>query len=363
MLALDVHTWQVARDDANAFVFRPSALTAFQRMGISLVCILIAGGIYSGYRAFDQSTSRVISPEDSEQLREMERLTREMERDAIDAGLMTQEELDAKRQQREEQIERARSDTALWNTRVANILLGFTAFFGLIAIVAPLSAYWESVRVSTDAYGRLAIRQRDSLGWARTKRFEPGTFTNISLDAFEHQVHAGNHVYRTKGWMWHVMMQSVDGSAVIDFSVDLNPHRPLEDSRVPERVSRFADAFARFAGCSVSKKYKVLDLSSRERGFARSTVSYTSTPTRTLERSTRKTIAYEDASPAMRAMMDRVREQGGEPVSFQHVHRTGSSGDSESITFQDAEGNVCTYASPDDMPLDVRALYESLRRG
>lgn len=362
-------TWQIAQADGRRIVLRPSFLTVLQRLGFTFICVLLVFATSIGYyQVWSVRTSRPQPAEPSQRERDVQRAAEQLERDAIESGLITEEEAHAIRerseQRRAEQRAQRRDEILTYATWLEWGLAGAIGLFTFLGIVVPLSAYWERVTMRVDPYGRFIFKRRGPNLLTERIQAEPGTYTSILCCAQEQQRKRGQNTYETVGWMWNIAIQSIGGDQNIVFSLDMMKNRPMENAPPPGRVRRVADALSKNMRIPIVKEFPVLDFHSRRFGPMGNQATFISSSDPIV---TTRVVNHDEMPPEMQ---DRLKSASGSPMSIRNKTVRNLSGDatvheesntSRKITYQAVDGTVYTYDSFDDMPPEVKAIYEKLQ--
>ena len=152
----------------------------------------------------------------------------------------------------------------------------------------------------------------------------------------------------------------------IDFEVDHQHHRPVEEMRLPPRVQQLIEGLQRMTGLNAAPM-EIFDFEASHSFFGTRgrMVSSRSTPfgsAQVFEGEpvvTSRTMSFDEMDPAMRAQFEAFRNRAGarpdEVITAEIVSRGGN------ITFRDQDGTVRSFNSVDEMPEEIRALFDMMR--
>lgn len=281
-----------------------------------------------------------------------------------------QEEVARQREARD--AESSRQDAALDSLRNAGFAI-YGVVCGLLAlmgILAPLSVSWNRVSIFVSGRNQITVTSRGI--WSSSCQMTIDTDTRLAVRAvekIERRRHAG--IVR-HGHRWKVSIEPAPGLALlgtmvasIEFDVHHQKDRPVEGMPLPPRVRTFAEAIQRMTGL-MPGPHIIMDYQGSQGFFGkRRMVSSTSGPLVSTSTYigepvvTSRTIQYDEMSPEMRAQFEAMRARAGagpnETISAEVVSHGGP------ITFRDASGTEHTFDSIDEMPDDIRVVFEMMR--
>ena len=361
----EFYDWNLYRSDENSMVYRPSMRTLLRRFGYTL----FAGALfvlvqYLGRQApdiLDVGYSRN-DPEFQAHRQELSRQAEELRQAARDG--MTEEqriaydaELERWQAAAEAQYEEAYG--SFWTNpgRMAQVVRVGTIVLSILlaaaAILPPLMALIEQLTVQGDGLGNFVVTRRRFLN--RTHACPSTGLGAMTITAGEKVVH-GRHGTRRLGYRWVVGVDSPLTQTYFEFHPDHQKLTPIEGQGLPERVNEFAQGLSRMTGLQVPAPIIIDYQSVRPTLFGRRgemMVRNQPVVTRTTH-----TYSLDEIPPDLRghvdALLAQAKSQPGTPVTQTFTKGT--------FTYRDPNGQEHTYASVEEMPPDVRALFEKIRR-
>ncbi|MCC6488381.1 MAG: hypothetical protein IT364_12865 [Candidatus Hydrogenedentes bacterium] len=361
----EFHDWNLFRAEETALVYRPSMRTLLRRFGYSLFAgALLVLVQYLGRQApdiLDLGYARN-DPEFQAHRQELSRQAEELRQAARDG--MTEEQriaYDAELEQWQAAAEAQYEDAygSFWTSpgRIAlAVRMGMIVLSVLLAaaaILPPLMSLIEQITVASDGRGNLAVTRRRCL--VHTHTCPLSDLGAMTITAAEKVVHA-KHGTRRLGYRWAVSIESPSSGTRFEFHPDHQKLTPVEGQRLPERVEMFAQGLARMTGLQIPAPFIVDYQSLRPTLFGRrGEMVVRNQPVVT---HTSRAYAMDEIPPELRghvdALLAQAKVQPGVPVT-----KTFTRG---SFTYRDPNGQEHTYTSVDEMPPDVRALFEKIRR-
>ncbi len=282
------------------------------------------------------------------------------------------------------------------------VLWGLTGVLALIGILLPLSCLWNRLSISVDPYGNLVVRQMGAV-LPSSRDFPLGPFKRIGVFVQE-DIRASRYRRYRAGWRWVVVLLGPDAENGVQFWSYWQKHEPSDFGRIPEKVQAFVSGLSALTGLAAGEQQVVR---SQGRGARR---GLSVAPTVDVRSGGKIYHSLDEIPQAMRARAEeaiaRARQSGPES-GFSGVHTSrvitvqGADGATHtyhsldemppeerrrvegmmgergvranagglpassahhSITFRDREGNVHKHNSAEEMPPEVRAIYERLRR-
>ncbi len=223
--------------------------------------------------------------------------------------------------------------------------LGYPAgALALLAVLFPLSALWESVRIFRRG-DRLEVHSFALFPRRRSHPVSSLTGMNLLQREYRSSRRSG---HRSLGWRWLLMLHTEADS--FEFWCG---HHDAEDAAqvVPARVVEFVRRLQHITGLRCAPPQTVAWGSGRQGAF-RTGRTFSSTSTPTCQRETYRSL--EEMPPELRQAAEFQRE---------HMRSAGlSSMEWQQITVTDSDGNVRTYHSLDEMPPELRKRFEAARR-
>jgi len=401
--------WRNVRNDETGVTYRPGWGVLLNRLVGTLLASVLIAGLYGAYNELGAPGLRRTPQQNAEiqrQLREAQARLEEMKEDT--RKLMSEEEWRELETQMAADQARRQAKAHAQKRRIGQVqrvvqggclaLMGVLAFFG---ILAPLSCLWGRVAVEKDVRGDLVVRKWGLL-WPSSRSWPVTAFKGMNLVANEVMV-GRRGLRRSIGWRWRVRLVPADATnqpeqmraalGLTEYGVDFWVHQQKDQpiGRPPAPVMDFVRALHRITGLVCSKPVVT---AYQATGPARGTqhvvsqggpavTTHTShssddvpehlrpevqkmmanagaagAPQSGTWKTTRTYHSLEEVPehlrPRIEKMMAEAHEQGA-PQS--QVWQTSK----KTITVRDAQGNVRTYHSVDEMPPDVREAYERAR--
>ena len=295
--------WYVYRRDAHALVYRPSLTTLLKRLPYPL----FAGLFSAGACYFSRSTS-------------VRSLDGELFRD---------------------------------------IVHGLIVVMCALGVLPVLAALIEELRIGCDAGRNLVIRKRSL--WSTTIATPISKDSVLTVCAREALARVRRRgPLRSTGYTWTVtltanpIMQGMEAFC-LEFLLDHQRERPLDNRPFPPRVQEFVDAVSTMTGARVDPYPTIADARRTARGWATSRhVSFPSVQV------SKREIPVEDLPPEVRARVQALVED---------AQQRGVSGFTQETTLQQEfkvmgeDGTVRTYGSLEELPSEIRATIERFGRG
>jgi hypothetical protein len=354
--------WNLHRNDETSLVYRPSLWTLVRRFAWTFVAVILLLATQYGYR---EMSGRLSTSDDTRSapnnLAEAESIDQMVEdaRASLRATMTDSEWRDyearesANRAHNQARIDAALAERAQMMEIVRYAALALTAALAALAILPPFLALIEQITVARDMRGNFVVTRRRLLSRATVC---PAS----TLTPFRVLVQGQLFRNRRPGYQWIVTTESDvarggTGDAFA-FYVDHSNHPPMPDQRLPERVALFVDGMQRLTGLPHEGPI-VLESSTPQRSPFRvqTTINLDSGP------STRRQTfsSIDELPPELRGTIEAMMAQTGSRPDRTIEHRVVTT---QHITVEDADGNVRTFASPDEMPPDMRAIFEEMRR-
>lgn len=371
----DVYDWNCVEMTTQSIVYRPSSRTLLRRLGNTLFALILIAAMTSYVFYFRNSENRravyrdaVSSQQDLEAMTQSIRETMtQAEWDRI------QETVAQQRAEREAQQEEADARRRDIGTIAFNIYLGLSALIGTLGILSPLSVLWNRVSITVIGRNRIAVTSRGVK--SRTHEMTIERDTRVALRAMERVARRRHAGIVRKGYRWTVRLEPTPSLAMmggsiqtIDFEVDHQQDRPVEGMRLPPRVQQFVEGLQRMTGLNAAPM-EIYDFEAEHSffGMRGRMVSSRRTPLGSAQVFASepvvmsRTMSFDEMDPAMRAQFEAFRNRAGagpdEVVTAEVVSHGGN------ITFRDQDGTVRSFNSIDEMPEEIRALFEMMRDG
>ena len=350
----DIRDWTLKEFDADRLVYRPSPKTLMRALGVTLIAVIIIGGLVGTFgmppgSAFEKEPGQAITQEEKD--RRISDLNAAME--ALRKSMPETESklLDANVEKRS--ADRAAQRAAdqqkfelIGTIGAALYWLVFTvaAFF---AIAAPLSLLWQKVTIDLDYNSDLRVKYFEL--WPSTRVFPVAEMNAMAILA-EEIIHYSrrNHYTEFEGWRWSVTLMGQNDS--VTFQVDMEDTLPTKIDRMTQRVRTFTESLHHMTGIEPAAPALVRDrLETNLFGRRKSRKQVVTTQPRV--RSQSQTFRSLDEVPDhMRAQVEQMMQQAqqsGDGMATQQVFR-----------IRDSNGNEQTYYSIEEMPPEIRAKFE-----
>lgn len=375
--------WNVHSEDHYSISYRPSLHTLLRRLVVSALVGLLAAfvsyGFHSRFGIFRSPAA--ILPADDVQRAELQR-TSDLMLDEL-RRTMTPEDWERFQtdlaQRDAERKSRVQEAQALEDRFRGYVTVAYwTVMTGLLlcALLPPLSALWQQVTIARTP-SQLVVRARGL--WSRTRSVSLAEYRRIRITAREIRYRPRPAAAsRSTGYRWCVSLeQDIDplqGKGdiwVLEFQPHLQKERPIEEMRLPERVAHLSDALKRMTGIE-PEPFVVVE-------FRGETISPLGTRRYVMsgpagELSTRvyesgpmvqqRAYSLDEIPPELQRRVKEMLARGQTSTELIEVRTTTvPPGDAPKtdFTFRDADGKVHHYRSLDQMPPDIRALFEQVK--
>ncbi|MBI5092319.1 MAG: hypothetical protein HZB26_07720 [Candidatus Hydrogenedentes bacterium] len=295
--------WSLSRKDSTCVEFRPGAGCVANRLGLTLMSLVFSVPIFLALPPLGQGIPELVP------------------------GWRSREEL-------------------------ALSVIGYTIL--LCGILAPLSAIWNRTQVRVDAGGTLSVST--FFLWPRTRSWRLTAFGGIAYGTRMRVIHPRRSRPRTS-WQWFVRLNPAPmdnegpSPSFVEFRVHSQTDPPEDDRRPPETVQALTAWLQHATGLPASGPERL----GRQTGVIRSRYV-----TRTESVITNNVFtSYEELPEDLRAEVDRLRAEArekGVPDDQPIVRRVNR------FTIRSGLGPAKTYNSLEEMPPDVRVLYERMRQ-
>ncbi|HRK34089.1 MAG TPA: hypothetical protein PLJ47_05790 [Candidatus Hydrogenedentes bacterium] len=366
----DFHDWVCSTARAEVMVYRPSGRTLLRRLGImTIVLVLLALIGFQVVPSFMAVPAPNVSNEST--------LETKQEMDALASDLLStlspadrqnfEERLAQTNAARNAQIAEYRETRERINKFVLYGCAGIGIPIAIAALMSPLSCLWQRIEFTHTGSRRFNVRKRGAL--ARSVEISAEEFPHLRVRVVERISRQRRRTVYRDGYDWIVSMEAdatrpgtINGVPIFEFVVHHQKDRPVPEMPMPPRVRALVEFLeritARKAGQTVFMDYQgVQGPWYAQRHVVSGQVSSRMIGEPTV---TEASISLDEMSPEMRAqfapLMEKARTAGPMSLSIE-----GSSSD-QAITFRDENGNVRRYSSIDEMPSDVRALFEQVRK-
>ena len=350
--------WNLYRDDETSLVYRPSVRTLLRRFTWTFVAAALLVGLQAGYRHVSSrmmfANSDAANPARVAEVYDFEQRAVEM-RESLRTTMTDSEWQEFEAQEAANRAKNQGEVDAIVAKRerlqegIRYIVLALTALLAALAILPPLLALVEQITVARDVRGNFVVTRRRIV--SRTAVCPLSTLTLFRVLA---------RGPSARGYQWTVTTESDAARAgtgdAFRFHVDRSKHAPILGQPLPDRVATFVDGMHRLTGLSHEGPV-VLDASTPHRSRFRVRANVNLNRGRAIRSQTFTNL--DDIPPEFRADVEAMMSGSGSrsnPVIERRVMKT------QHITVKDADGNVQTYTSPEEMPPDMRAVFEELRK-
>ncbi|MBX7255960.1 MAG: hypothetical protein K1Y02_06330 [Candidatus Hydrogenedentes bacterium] len=294
--------WYVSRCDRHSLVYRPSLTALLKRLGYPFAALLVGAGIL--YLVHHASTLTAVPL-------------------VLKSGAQV-----------------------------------FVVLLGILSMLPVLSALIEEVGIGRDASGNLVVQKRSL--WTSRLVSPLSQHTTIQVSACQSLARTRRHgpLY-SRGYTWIVtvvsspLMQGVGGFH-LEFQLDHQHERPLDNRPFPSRVKEFVDALSGITGISADPKPAIVDAQVSGRGWGT-----TRNITIPISRVTRHEIPLDELPPDVRAKVESLvnSEKGGLTPGF-----TKEVTLKQEFKVLGKDGSVQHYDSIEDLPPEVREAIERMHR-
>jgi hypothetical protein len=358
--------WNLYQNTADTLVYRPGVKTLLRRLVWSVIAIVLIICTQYGSR---EAVSRLAPPDReradpafSGQYHDLDRPANEM-REQLRGSMTEAEWRDFEARETENRARnQAEIDSVIRQREqiVSAIRYGAIALTILLAagaLLPPLLALFEQITIARNVRGDFTVTRRRLL--TRTVACPSSTLSPVQVYARAMARNGGHGGRSHSGCRWIVStesdpMQGGTGTG-FDFHVDHWKHAPVTQDRLPERVAALVDGLNRLTGHTYegpiildSIPYSPKSFGARVHFGSRGPVVRTQMFT-----------SLGDVPPELRGEIESMMsgQSGSEGSGIQHrVIRT------EHITVKDADGNVRTFNSAEELPPEMRSIYEEMRR-
>ena len=346
--------WRRVKESPHGVTFRPGAATVPHRLLVLVLCGVLMGITHLVFAPLMAPPQSFLSDEERAQIEEAaDRLA-----ERVDLTEAERARLETRAEARAEVAEQAlqRNESIREGMGVAYTAL--MVLFGVLGLLPVVSLAWNRVSIWKDASGRLMLHR-----WGvfpKTRALSSTALGGIRVVARQHverrSFNQFSSVPKAAGWRWRVRLDSAAGGMAAEFVLHHQRERPREGGPLPEPVRQFVESLERLTGLrymgpAVEEHPRV------SRGARRRVPGEV---VRTQRESYTTTIPLDDPAaldalpPDIRAQVAAALRGDGTSVGVDYQ-------ESQSITVRDASGNVHYYQSPEDMPPEVRALYDKAR--
>lgn len=338
---------------------RPSIRT----FGVRLLGTAIAAGIlaalvhYHDWPEVPRATAspQTSAPAEDAHLRRIRKEAKELKNSLTSPGAREkieefERELESRRAERETERQTHRKK---WNVLAATgqwlylVLFSAVAFAGLLA---PLSALWQQVTIELDLQNKVRLTHLGVVPAPKSLVFQSCSMIAVFVEEVIHHRREGEV---REGWRWRVQLHGTDetGSSMLtELWPEMEKTPPAMLKYLPERVKSVVQFLERITGVKAQPAAQ-MKVSGIERGLFSDTITSTATSVSERPVSQQTFKSLDEVPPHLRPEVEKMLGQAGGqgPVSHQ------------TIRFRDREGNEQIYRSVEEMPTEVRAIFERAR--
>ena len=356
--------WNLYRSNENTLIYRPSVRTLMRR----LVYTLVAGTLFVLVHYLGRQVPALLDPgyvrNDPQFQARQQELSRQAEelrqsaRDSMTEEQRTAYDAELERWQAEAEAQYVESSTGTWGERRQMVLLfriamwALSILLGAVATLPPLMALIEQFTVENDGRGNLAVTWRRFV--TRTRACPVSDLGAMTITAGE-RVAQGRYGTRGLGYRWIVSVESALTGLRFEFHPDHQKHTPINGRHLPERVETFVQGLSRMTGLQIPAPV-ILDYQTLTPAFI---AGQGVMSVRNKAEVTTHSYSMDEIPQELRGHVDALLAQaksnpGAMPAIHTFTHGT--------FTYRDPNGQEHTYTSLEEMPPDVRALFERIRR-
>lgn len=240
---------------------------------------------------------------------------------------------------------------------IRNAAYAALAVLGLLSLLPIGSSLIEEVRITRTGQEMLAIRKRGL--WTSTFLFPLSPDSVMSVCARESlgRTRRRGPLY-SRGYTWTVTLAAKPaihtvGIACLNFDLDFQRMRPLDNRSLPARVRESADALGSICGLPVDTQPAIIDAQRIGRGWGtRRRIALPSVSVSRHDVSIEE--LPEDVQAKVRSMIDSARSQGASGITQEVTLK-------QEFKVLGSDGRMQTYNSIEELPPDVRETIERLR--
>lgn len=337
MPAYDFSDWRLVRESPQQLVYRPGLRTVLPRAALALIMAVLIALLYAGYRELETRRGTLAQMAAQEHEQALE-----LRETGEALGLSGQEVEQLLARHAQDAAERREAQAARLEV-AQSVLAGLMALLGVVGALPLLVCLWNRVRLEADGRGKLSISTW--VFWPRTRVLALHIYDQVHFGADE-MVDRGRHGgIHSHYWRWFVQLLPATSPAgpVTAVPLTLYPHRqadrPGTQPRPPRRVVNLVEWLLTHKQMQVEGPF----IHEERRGGAGAFSTRHSTPVI----SRRQYSSLEEMPPELRARFEAMRRQ--------------MAGASEQYYYQDDSGQTHIYANPEEMPPELREIFERIR--
>lgn len=361
-----IHDWDLVAESPQRLRYRTGMRALINRLGITFVVGVALALIYFGfYRDFMET--QPIPDQDPSFVAEMEKMAHE-----LTAG---NAELQRTFQQSQEEFNRkqqaAREDYIAKRHRAGQVVQGIMLLIALLGLYPPVSVLWSTLTLEIDLWNNLRIRKGGLI--PRTRVWPADAFQSIAYGA-EERIHRGQDKRTHGGWRWFVRLYAKSdlplpaiGAGIppnqIEFQIHYQRDRPVTGVKPPAPVVKLVNWLKAVTRAEVQGPLIVDDRAAAGSFFqgrvpvqtvgpvtlARGPVTETRTEFKSLD----------EMPPELRSKFEKLMAQGRTSEVVTHSVTVESGGP---IVYRDQNGIEHRYRSIDEMPPDIRSLFDHFQK-
>jgi hypothetical protein len=364
---LDIRDWRMVRRDAQHAVFRPSMKTFGRRLGWTLLCAVLAGLSYFSLREYLDTA--MVPMEDTQALGSLVADTNWM-LESMRRGMSPEEwsrlKADLERSKAEAEARQAadlarREAGSRWFRRG---LMAFVIALGLAGMLPPIATLWNHLTIERTPQGGLVMRSRSVV--PRRREWAPGTIGRLPIQVREHITRGRHGRMEHRGWRWHVYLAPAAFSGapgelpvLAEIIADWQPSRPMDNPPLTPRVEAVVSELGRLCGARPDRPV-VVDAAVERSWLGTRITQQAEFPAGApfVQKSEiREEYNSLDEVPAyLRPQMERMLRQAEAGIPPEGLK-------SQRFVYRDASGRENVYHSRDEMPPEVREVFDRIHEG
>ncbi len=370
--------WKLTSNQGGRFVFRPTLATLPYRLKVTFVAALFIGIFGAVYYGVMESAQPIALPGKTAEAKALELKTRAL----FDDGSAEQAFAQAERNRayQYEMTNWRRGQVRTYATATFGALAGLLGFAGLLA---PASLLWNRLAIFKDQFGNLHIKRNKLFGGESIIPVERLGGIDVSV---KEQLFIDRELFRTyhQGWRWRVaLLYRPEGADFGGIAAELWPYqqkdKPLGKGQPPQPVRDVLDTLAHLTGLSYGPP-RFVEVSNIDYSPWRGVTKRYQSDAPIVTKSPVEWRTYDgmDDIPAhlRESLESMANDSRSAPVDTrhlpphirEHIQHAEAKGvpvehrQSMTFSFKDANGNTVTYNNLDEMPPQVRAMYEQAMR-
>lgn len=370
--------WKSVEGGPGRLLYRPSFTTFVNRLGYTLMALMCAGTLHTLAApsldarppvSVSSSATKVsdLASQSSGVLEEARQWMSPEEWTRFEAEFRELEEARARLVEiRQERLRQAKEyvQNAFWAALAVLVVAG---------ILPPLATLWQRLAIEMSAMNMLTVRTRTL--WPRTHYIPLNEFRRITVAAIERIHGRGRTRAKSLGYRWRVSLerdpsgyQDAGPWRVFSFEVHHQRLRPEPDAPLPERVTVFVSALERMTGIRADAPAATMEYRGRVRSWrgsrdivAGSLGSFTAETVLEEPTAHSRTYSFDELPPELRRRVDAMLTKGASETRIEVTSSQSMLDGTKTIRYRDEHGVTHEYNSLEEMPPDIRALFEHMR--